>query len=549
MPGVASPDNPLLPAAEGWNYSSVLPFAARQQPAQPVQGTDESGKSQQFTSPSVGFALPEVLRSSINELTSAVTLPGRVFQGQVAPADMNKQAIGASLALMGAGFGVNSITGETAGSAMGTIRGWHGTPHTFEPVEGNPFGEFKQEAIGSGEGAASYGHGHYIAGNPATAESYKERLSAGLNPTMNELQKYFKPGNIVSSYGGGKDKVLEFISGGPAGSQNWSVKVQQVDVKGKPLPGISGRIRQHATPPSDQELEKAGVKEPRGSLLQVEVKPEEHELLDWDKTVGEQSKEVQDALKKAATSVNDPIIKRALVDKAMPGESLYHHLRGYGVDDLLPHMNLDPGVIGGDELTSKFLHSAGIPGIKYLDQGSRGLRQPETIQADIDSIKKNISNFHPSNKFATGGLKNQLDSLQAELTRVKSPTSNYVIFHPSNLKITGRNGEELAPVEHDPFNPGGKRIFTPAELAKGRETTVSLARPAEQNARRQAQAPDPILGLTEAVAEQKKALDQWVDKATTPQNPKPSALALAARRKAEEAMEAEEKRKRKKGSQ
>lgn len=138
---LASPENPLLPATPGWDYGTVLPFARRQQAAEPVEGLDESGKSQQFTAPRTAFALPDVIRASINELTSAVTLPARSFMGQVK--DMPTEAIEASLALLGAGAGASLLARETTAPV---IRGLRGTPmtrprttHALEPVEGDPF--------------------------------------------------------------------------------------------------------------------------------------------------------------------------------------------------------------------------------------------------------------------------------------------------------------------------------------------------------------------------------------------------------------------------
>lgn len=49
------------------------------------------------------------------------------------------------------------------------LRAWHGSPHDFD--------EFKDEAIGSGEGAQVYGHGHYVAEQPEVARSYRDNLS------------------------------------------------------------------------------------------------------------------------------------------------------------------------------------------------------------------------------------------------------------------------------------------------------------------------------------------------------------------------------------
>lgn len=113
---------------------------------QPVEGLDESGKKQLFTPPRMALALPEVVRASINELTSAATLGARSIMGEVSDEDLPNQAISASLSLLGAGAGASSLARETAAPAVSAIRGLRGTPlmrpapaHVLEPVEGDPF--------------------------------------------------------------------------------------------------------------------------------------------------------------------------------------------------------------------------------------------------------------------------------------------------------------------------------------------------------------------------------------------------------------------------
>ena len=60
------------------------------------------------------------------------------------------------------------------------------------------------------------------------------------------LSKYFAPGNIVDSYGGGKDKVISFDKKG----DDWSVTVQKVTPEGL------GQARTHRTLPDKNELAK-----------------------------------------------------------------------------------------------------------------------------------------------------------------------------------------------------------------------------------------------------------------------------------------------------
>jgi hypothetical protein len=77
-------------------------------------------------------------------------------------------------------------------------------------------------------------------------------------PTQDQRVKareaYFKPGAIVESYGGGKDKVIEYNQD-PNDPTKWSVTVQGVDAQGNPV----GEQRTHKTEPTDKEYKRAGV--------------------------------------------------------------------------------------------------------------------------------------------------------------------------------------------------------------------------------------------------------------------------------------------------
>lgn len=243
----------------------------------------------------------------------------------------------------------------------GSIRGFHGTPHLFPAEEGAPFGAFRDEAIGSGEGAQAYGWGHYVAGNRSVGENYQ--------PT-DQYQ----------------------ISGG---GNKWAAfkRVPSQD----PTKDISPNFE-------TREEAQQWAKDNSGALLEVHILPEEHELLDWDKPLSEQAPGVQEKLRAMGHSWprEGEILRggqRVKESYTPTGEELYHEIGKIPAGELVRGRNQD-------EMASKALHEAGIPGIKYLDAGSRAAGEG---------------------------------------------TSNYVIFHPSNLRIIGRNGQRLEPVDHDPF--------------------------------------------------------------------------------------------------
>lgn len=63
----------------------------------------------------------------------------------------------------------NLAAPRTMGSQTGAIENlWHGSPHTFD--------RFDLSKIGTGEGNQAYGHGAYLAEQPETAKSYAEAL-------------------------------------------------------------------------------------------------------------------------------------------------------------------------------------------------------------------------------------------------------------------------------------------------------------------------------------------------------------------------------------
>ena len=59
-----------------------------------------------------------------------------------------------------------------ADNAPGVIRAYHGSPHSFS--------RFDASKIGTGEGAQAYGHGLYFAGNEGVAKSYRDGFHGAL---------------------------------------------------------------------------------------------------------------------------------------------------------------------------------------------------------------------------------------------------------------------------------------------------------------------------------------------------------------------------------
>jgi len=238
------------------------------------------------------------------------------------------------------------------------ITTYHGTPHTFAPEPGLPLGRFRAEKIGSGEGAQVYGHGLYLAEEPAVATGYRERLT-GKNPNV------FRLGDKDVSIVGGSPEWKKFSDA--AESQGYSKESAALayhtlkDKKGD-LDAASGELTwmDNATKIHDDAanlLRYMQYKPEGGALYTVDLPdPMVDRMLDWNKPVKEQSQQVQKIIQQLVSQeVGQEKAAELMLRDSFTGQNAMLHLPAKSsIED------------------SQVLRRAGIPGIKYLDEGSRG---------------------------------------------------------------------------------------------------------------------------------------------------------------------------------
>lgn len=219
---------------------------------------------------------------------------------------------------------------------------WHGSPHTFDA--------FDASKIGTGEGAQAYGHGLYLAESPDVAKSYQTALSAdrgfsfggkdGL--TRAEVQDL-----VNAKYGSGYlDGVIR-----PSGVADSFIDDM---VTGTPRP--DGTMPRQYKPGSERarvynELRGQITHTDPGSLYKVDL-PDDAiaRMLDWDKPLSQQAPEVQRAIGGAADDATGTWLYNTIARKGIVQ-------RKYG---------------GEKGAVEAYLRDQGIPGIRYLDGGSRG---------------------------------------------------------------------------------------------------------------------------------------------------------------------------------
>lgn len=231
----------------------------------------------------------------------------------------------------GAGLALG-MAGMIPGAPKKGIRAFHGSPHDFD--------RFDMSKIGTGEGAQAYGHGLYFAENEGVAKSYRDTLA-------------MRPGGGASAAERIADRANAYAKG-------------NVDEAVAHLSRVERHMRQNQSLYKDETADDAvaaidilkGNKR-TGRMYEVRINADPEDFLDWDKPLSQQSEKV----------------RGVLGDQGTGQEAYYRNARrqrqgertGNPLDDVL----LDIPITDHTSAAAA-LRDAGIPGIRYLDQGSRG---------------------------------------------------------------------------------------------------------------------------------------------------------------------------------
>jgi hypothetical protein len=269
---------------------------------------------------------------------------------------------------LGAGEVIGEMVSPMRGKGpMAEIDVYHGTPHRFPGTEANPLGEFDASKINTGEGAQAYGHGIYLAESPKVAEGYKERLAASSYMKDSQSVAYGKIWQKAA------DAALETGAAHPDYSRAISSQIMDwVDGGRKPETFLRyNRVPSSAKPAYEAAVkEYVGLQKTPGNLYTADL-PDEmvDRMLDWDKPLKEQPAAVREAFQ--------DIMQSNLWD-----EDTRKLISGVGIEaDEITGKKLYELLASSDELAGKGrfgkaaseeLARRGVPGIRYLDAGSRG---------------------------------------------------------------------------------------------------------------------------------------------------------------------------------
>ena len=253
---------------------------------------------------------------------------------------------------------------------------WHGSPHKFDA--------FDAGKIGTGEGAQAYGHGLYLADAPGVAGGYAQKLA-------HDVGDYGALNGVPASKLTGDDfQAVKWFSG-----YEGDLKTAISAAKKYGTPGLVDRLQKIA----NGELT---VTRGTGNLYKVDL-PDSAiaKMLDWDKPLSQQHPDVQKAfgqlMPKGAVNphgldmggggkILDNRMGQADPTQVQPwvlstGKSKFG-LSQKDVDRMVADYGANTtgenaytrltGSLGGQDQATAALRQAGIPGIRYLDGGSRG---------------------------------------------------------------------------------------------------------------------------------------------------------------------------------
>jgi len=302
------------------------------------------------------------------------------------------------------------------------IKAYQGGPHRVGE-EG-----YQNDKIGTGEGAAAYGHGHYFAEHEPVAKGYRDALN----------EKY----RSVLSYAG-PDRARNAASI-LAGNHPDETVIEALKSLDDPNP--------HKSLEEGRKIYEDAKNS--GYMHEVAIHAHPDHMLNWDEPLHQQSKHVRDAFD----------FHKDLIHSNPYLETFFNNMsEGHSTGSQIYKELSDKNAVGlGDKGASDFLHSMGIRGIRYLDERSRG-DKPWVLKHPQGGV----------NEFPNESSAREFHARNPEYS-IESPklTHNYVVFDPKDIEITRRY--EKGGVVRRAYMKGGK---VEGSIWHGKDADVEYGEP------------------------------------------------------------------------
>ena len=395
------------------------------------------------------------------------------------------------------------ISGEGEDAAKAGIRAYQGSPHNFaaerlvrfptgkeeylvgqpdvlpdapegaEVLQDFPLGRMRMDKIGTGEGAQAYGDGLYFAEREGVAKGYRDALSPKnylLNAPEPEIaQKYGQDVlDMFSSHGGDPNELKDTIN--RLSDQNkrdlYDLGASDVSqVKPQNDWGIEANLVNRADRVNRLQglLASPDVKINPGHMYEVNINADPDAFLDWDKPVPmghplrERVAELGMQGSGALNAADRNMAKDAFLaarNEQMTGAGLHNSLSRSleaNRDSLKSKYGEEALFAKPTELARRELLSAGIPGIKYLDAGSRytPANLPDNpianearrfLEAAQGDSAKALQLFRDSNPVQTWAGPERDEITKVIKAAAVPVTRNYVVFDDKLISIIRKYG-------------------------------------------------------------------------------------------------------------
>ena len=223
-------------------------------------------------------------------------------------------------------------------------------PAGAEVLEDLPLGRMRMDKIGTGEGAQAYGYGMYAAEAEDVAKVYRDQLSNSDTAAAQRVLDRFD-GDVnkaILDTHGKFDRLIErFKTGAFEGAEKRYYDQRQIQYN---------KIMQL------EQLAETG-QFPTGSMYEININANPDDFLDYDAPLSNQTGRAAEYISNYEMLTGQPILPLPTSQKTNTGKDLMLKIGGE---------KLRAGAENPSAEISDYLRTEGIPGIKYLDAGSRG---------------------------------------------------------------------------------------------------------------------------------------------------------------------------------
>ena len=250
-----------------------------------------------------------------------------------------------------------------ANMGLGAATVWHGSPHKFD--------KFDSSKIGTGEGAQAYGHGIYTAESPDVARSYVQSVVANSDELAKRGTSHGLPADVASNLIAAKQSGKNFDA---------MIDAAKKAAENPLIPQSQKMAAQRLVDNEMQAYNAWSDWSKPGNLYKVDL-PDNAiaRMLDWDKPLQEQAgllEQLGAKLDQTRLGNELGVYKGKLPTAALGGSASYGSKSQPATGaDLYRRIAGSQWAKENPAQASEMLRGAGVPGIRYLDGGSRGAGQ------------------------------------------------------------------------------------------------------------------------------------------------------------------------------